>query len=503
MPRRFRPGDWIDSVPPPEGFEPQSWFDAQREFWSALASGQIAFDGDFGGPGWSAGAYQNSVRSYITARSAQDQRSKEHDAAYADVGPNGAFTDPALIDADWKYAKDSIGTGLKNSLAGLAVGAQGVARSAVRSATGTTGKKRFRDEDPAAIYPIDPSKVQRTTGLTNWRDIKHNFDIHKHDMDVGPDGEIEEEPQGGEAAGVGKAAGSAARKGTETAIMRPPKRIRWNLPDYNHAKLVYCFYSDQGTCDTAQWNTTATDITINMNGCHDILETAAQFTAFRDNFTVSTTVDSASATNQPRGWAYWKAIYEKYTVLNCEYDITGILFNSSPNDTDDPVAGSIDGSDKPFPQYWFGNEIGAASNDYNTSALVIMQDLGIKHHEIQYVPNTGWESNAFGATNDLVVRRRRNAFTHTFKGHANQATYEKFAREVTDDDTNTIWTNVTANPSLVHRLKLGVRPIGALYTSGERVIWSGRLIYTVQFRQKIADMHGYRMELIPGSTTDG
>ena len=124
-------------------------------------------------------------------------------------------------------------------------------------------------------------------------------------------------------------------------------------------------------------------------------------------------------------------------------------------------------------------------------------DQQIKHHNIVYFPNASWVQNVFGATNDLVVHRKKNAYVNTFHGHANQQTYEKHAREIADDDTNIIWKAVSANPDLIHRLRLGVRPLGGTYTSGERLIYSGRLIYTVQFRQKKAAMHGYNMSLVP------
>lgn len=146
---------------------------------------------------------------------------------------------------------------------------------------------------------------------------------------------------------------------------------------------------------------------------------------------------------------------------------------------------------------FFGNEVGAASNDYNTSALVISSDLGIKHHDIYHGPGHYHKSFLFGATNDLAVTAHRPVYRHTWHGHANQGTYEKFAREVTDDDTNTIWTAVTANPSLVHRLRLGVRPITYEFGTGDSMNISGRLIYTVQFRQKKSTMHGYNMSLVP------
>jgi hypothetical protein len=298
-------------------------------------------------------------------------------------------------------------------------------------------------------------------------------------------------------------AGVASGKGQETAIMRPPKRIRWNLPDYAHAKLVYTFYTDYAQLEVSTFASNATDLLINLNGCADIIETNALYTNIRDNFTVSTGVNtnlvasgSVGTGNVPKGWTYWAALYEKYTVLNCEYDITATVMDTGNRDTDGPV-GIASHFDYTTQLYWFGNEVGTASNDYDTSALVIMSDMGIKHHRIHNTPSFDHKSIKFGATQDLSTVDHREVFQHTWSGNANQQTYEKFAREVTDDDTNTIWTSVISNPSLVHRLRVGVRPISATFATGDKINYCGRLIYTVQFRQKKSSMHGYNMSLIP------
>lgn len=485
MPVKLR-GNFLGGTP--AHWEENEWQQAEQSFWSAIRSGKIAFDGDFGGPGWSEGKYQNSVRSYWTARSAQDQRSKEHDAVYADVGADGEFTNPSLIDADWSYAKNSIGTGFKNSLAGLAVGAQGAARSAVKAATGATGKKRFREEDAAQVVPLPDSWKSRQVRrkFAGDSDITGNTDSRPMETEIAD--EVTEE-QGGGAAGE---AGAASNKGRETAIMRAPKRIRWNIADYNHTKLIFTFCTGNGQIDTGTFSTPNTDLLFQMNGPHDVIATNALYTSINTNVAAG---ENTSGSNQPKGWAFWKALYTQYTVLNCEYDITAIVTDVGTADTDGPAG--LAAATRPHSMLFFADEVGPASNDYNATGLEIMTDMQVKHHKILYSPSFYHKSYLFGATNDVGITVERPVYQHTFSGNANSKTFEKHAKEITDDDANHIWQAVTANPTLNHRLRVGVRPLSNHVQTGDVIFYQGRLIYTVQFRQKQADMHGYRMSKVP------
>lgn len=308
--------------------------------------------------------------------------------------------------------------------------------------------------------------------------------------------EIIDEAAGGEAAGAG--IGAASGKGRETAIMRQPKRIRWNLPDYNHAKLIYTFSTNPGQLETGTENSDATDLLFNLNGCHDIIETNALFTDISNG---TTSDENSSGNNQPKGWAYFKALYEKYTVLNCEYDINGVMYTDAATSDTNPPNPSIAGSYVPPKYYWFGAEVGVQSNDYNATALELQCDMSVKHHKLALAPS--WHHNITtlnGVSNSAAIHEARPVWSHTFSGNGNMATYDKHAREIADDDANVIWNDTTSNATLVHRLRVGVRPATGDYTlfgTNDKIIWSGRIIYTVQFRQKVDTMHGYRMGLVP------
>ena len=77
----------------------------------------IAYHGNYVGPGWSAGKYQNSVVSDVPPIDEFDATAKRHDEAYA-KGED-------LVKADAEFARANIGKGFKRTAAGLAVGAQG------------------------------------------------------------------------------------------------------------------------------------------------------------------------------------------------------------------------------------------------------------------------------------------------------------------------------------------------------------------------------------------
>lgn len=81
----------------------------------------MRYHGNYVGPGWSAGKYQDSVEySTVPPIDEFDRTAMVHDRAYA-RGRN-------LKDADYAFYKANIGKGFKRSVAALAVGGQGVLR---------------------------------------------------------------------------------------------------------------------------------------------------------------------------------------------------------------------------------------------------------------------------------------------------------------------------------------------------------------------------------------
>jgi len=79
------------------------------------------YHGNYCGPGWSAGEYQDSVVSDVHAIDEFDDTCKLHDAAYATNGD--------LLHADLLFAYRNIGKGYKRSAAAIAVGGQAAIRA--------------------------------------------------------------------------------------------------------------------------------------------------------------------------------------------------------------------------------------------------------------------------------------------------------------------------------------------------------------------------------------
>lgn len=137
------------------------------------------YHGNYVGPGWSAGKYQNSVAySDVPAVDEFDQTAKDHDQSYA--------LNEDLKKADYKFFWRNVGKGFKRTAAAVAVGAQGLmrpnlslpqkdsdmgsrSRSAKRTAV-TRGRSRTRapptPKRPASRSkaPTRASKKSRKTG---------------------------------------------------------------------------------------------------------------------------------------------------------------------------------------------------------------------------------------------------------------------------------------------------------------------------------------------------
>lgn len=108
----------------------------KRKFWK--------YHGEYCGPGWSDGKWQDSVCGYATARDEFDQSCKEHDCRY--------FKKRKLKEADEMFYKQNIGKGVKRSAAAIAVGLQGMTRprssSFPQKDIGMAGRNRGRSRTP-------------------------------------------------------------------------------------------------------------------------------------------------------------------------------------------------------------------------------------------------------------------------------------------------------------------------------------------------------------------
>lgn len=118
----------------------------------------VKYHGKYCGPGWSAGKYQQSVKSAIPADDDFDATCKEHDGAYA-LPTNSK----ARSAADDKFFRENIGGGPKRAIAALAVkAASKIMRAQERNPKGT----RLRGSQTP---PIKRSAVSRARARLNQR----------------------------------------------------------------------------------------------------------------------------------------------------------------------------------------------------------------------------------------------------------------------------------------------------------------------------------------------
>lgn len=123
---------------------------------------RFRYHGNYVGPGWSAGKYQDSVAgSSVPAVDEFDATAKEHDAAYA-RGQN-------LKQADYKFYRKNIGKGIKRTAAALAVGLQGYLRSDNSSSQKKKRMASRRSSDASmrtvrSVKVIPRKKLGKTTG---------------------------------------------------------------------------------------------------------------------------------------------------------------------------------------------------------------------------------------------------------------------------------------------------------------------------------------------------
>lgn len=126
---------------------------------------RLRYHGNYVGPGWSAGKYQDSVAdSDVPAVDEFDETAKEHDAAYA-RGQN-------LKAADYKFYRVNFGKGFKRSLAAAAVGLQGYLRSDDSSSSNApmaplVRKRKYQAPPTPGTGRRNPRNVRRRTVVSS------------------------------------------------------------------------------------------------------------------------------------------------------------------------------------------------------------------------------------------------------------------------------------------------------------------------------------------------
>jgi hypothetical protein len=127
------------------------------------------YHGNYCGPGWSAGKYQNSVVSNVPPSDEFDATCKRHDEAYAKQDD--------LRKADLAFALSNIGKGLSRTVAGTVVGLQGLTRAGAPASLQMTKKKlRGSAEKATKKTPKNNARVinppvANSTILTGFKSV--------------------------------------------------------------------------------------------------------------------------------------------------------------------------------------------------------------------------------------------------------------------------------------------------------------------------------------------
>jgi hypothetical protein len=125
----------------------------------------IRYHGKYCGPGWSAGEYQQSVKSAVPPDDEFDATCKEHDGAYAHPANSKARSK-----ADDKFFRENIGNGPKRTLAALAVKATS---KMMRAQENNPQGQRFRKESKAKgakhLRGAQPSPIKGKSAVSRAR----------------------------------------------------------------------------------------------------------------------------------------------------------------------------------------------------------------------------------------------------------------------------------------------------------------------------------------------
>ena len=113
----------------------------------------FAYHGNYCGPGWNNGQYRFSKKDRtVPPVDNFDAICMAHDDVYASTTDN-----KKLADADFEFAKNTIGLGFKATAAGVVVGAQGLTRSVSNLLPTTRMPKRLLREE--TINPRDKERA--------------------------------------------------------------------------------------------------------------------------------------------------------------------------------------------------------------------------------------------------------------------------------------------------------------------------------------------------------
>ena len=291
-----------------------------------------------------------------------------------------------------------------------------------------TGKRQklgdLYNSDNTVEYKVtDTGKRQKIDSLSNLLNKKQKT------MATAPPKEEELNATEGFSRGINTVANA---KGRETQVVPIPRHVTFGMPDYFTTKLIWT-YQDSWDWDTnTTTNYAGLDREYRMNSIYDVdINDAGQ--------------------QQPKWRDHYAAMYNYYTVLNCEYQIR-------------------------------------FENLQSTTATVRPTSWYILYRTYGDIEPSSYTQEIEGLLLDPHMKYAylRGGYTDTYdtliSGNVNHKDYMNNLQEVSQDTNDRIWTAVGSDPALTHKLRIMPRRIHTGDT-GQRMKVITKLIYTVQFRE--------------------
>lgn len=118
----------------------------------------FAFHGNWCGPGWSDGSYQESVRGFAPPIDEFDVTCQDHDFAYADARHLAEDAEKLLDRADDLFYSVNVGRGLSRTVAALAVKSNRLTRSSTNKTMGRRFKGSRPEPEPEISIRLKPTR---------------------------------------------------------------------------------------------------------------------------------------------------------------------------------------------------------------------------------------------------------------------------------------------------------------------------------------------------------
>lgn len=402
---------------------------------------------DWCGPYISDGKFQSSTPGFTTARSAQEQRCKEHDIAYSQCKSQKCFEE-----ADRRFSGDSWGTSVLGSAQSILVHyggkyfhgdysedkkrkaeeTPGQASKRVRGQPNLTGNKRSSDSSAGPSQ----SKARR------------RIDFNPEEHPPPPPGQVEVEA---------KMSGAAGGNGTQGEIgLKPFGRVANSQPDYFTSKFTWIF---EDKIDTSDGSLAKKEFRINSPYDPSI------------NITAAGDTQRNSAVN---GWAMYSERYKYYRLVSCKAHISVIF----------PIGGYNHGGVGTDTAY-LGNQKKAELRTVYPKAVGVNINPG-RIFPYDAVAVSSWRQMAnckYSKFKILNGEYTRADFTIDY-------TPEMWDTPVQEQQREQFWTNVATNPLLQDTYTVWYQTLernGSMSSDNVFPYLQGHLVIThemtVQFRE--------------------